>query len=49
MLSLVSVVASLYPVSTVLLARGFLHERLSRPQTVGVVTAFVGVGLIALG
>jgi drug/metabolite transporter (DMT)-like permease len=49
MLSLVSVLASLYPVSTVLLARGFLHERLSRLQTVGVVTAFVGVGLIALG
>jgi drug/metabolite transporter (DMT)-like permease len=49
MLALVSVLGSLYPVSTVLLARGFLHERLSRLQTAGVVTAFVGVGLIALG
>ena len=49
MLALVSVVGSLYPVSTVLLARGFLHERLSRPQLVGVITAFVGVVLIALG
>jgi drug/metabolite transporter (DMT)-like permease len=49
MLALVSVLGSLYPVSTVLLARGFLHERMSRLQTVGVVTAFVGVGLIALG
>jgi len=49
MLALVSVLGSLYPVSTVLLARGFLHERLSRPQTIGVITAFVGVGLIALG
>jgi drug/metabolite transporter (DMT)-like permease len=49
MLALVSVLGSLYPVSTVLLARGFLHERLSRPQTVGVLTAFAGVALIALG
>jgi drug/metabolite transporter (DMT)-like permease len=49
MLALVSVLGSLYPVSTVLLARGFLHERLSRPQAIGVVTAFVGVALIALG
>jgi drug/metabolite transporter (DMT)-like permease len=49
MLALVSVVASLYPVSTVLLARGFLHERMSRAQLAGVVTAFAGVVLIALG
>ena len=49
MLALVSVVGSLYPVSTVLLARGFLHERLSGPQLAGVITAFVGVALIALG
>ena len=49
MLALVSVVGSLYPVSTVLLARGFLHERLSRPQLAGVITAFAGVVLIALG
>ena len=49
MLALVAVLGSLYPVSTVLLARGFLHERLSKPQIAGVVTAFVGVALIALG
>lgn len=49
MLALVSVVGSLYPVSTVLLARGFLHERLSGPQLAGVITAFAGVALIALG
>jgi drug/metabolite transporter (DMT)-like permease len=49
LLSLVSVLASLYPVSTVLLARGFLHERLARHQWVGVITAFVGVALIAAG
>ena len=48
-LALVAVVGSLYPVSTVLLARGFLHERLSRLQLVGVITAFTGVILIALG
>jgi drug/metabolite transporter (DMT)-like permease len=49
MLALVAVLGSLYPVSTVLLARGFLHERLSRLQTAGVATAFIGVALIALG
>ncbi len=49
MLALVAVLGSLYPVSTVILARGFLHERLSRLQWAGVVTAFVGVALIALG
>ena len=48
-LALVAVVGSLYPVSTVLLARGFLHERLSRLQLVGVIAAFTGVLLIALG
>jgi drug/metabolite transporter (DMT)-like permease len=49
LLSLVSVLGSLYPVSTVLLARVFLHERLGRIQTVGVAAAFLGVALIAVG
>jgi drug/metabolite transporter (DMT)-like permease len=49
LLALVSVAGSLYPVSTVLLARTFLHERMGRWQLVGVVAAFTGVGLIALG
>jgi drug/metabolite transporter (DMT)-like permease len=49
LLSLVAVLGSLYPVSTVLLARGFLHERLTRHQWIGVITAFVGVALIAAG
>jgi drug/metabolite transporter (DMT)-like permease len=49
LLSLVSVVASLYPVTTVLLARGFLGERLSRIQAAGVTLALIGIALIAIG
>lgn len=49
LLALISVVGSLYPVTTVLLAGAVLHERLSRSQWVGVGTAFVGVALIAAG
>jgi len=49
LLTLVSVLGSLYPVSTVLLARFFLHERLGRVQFAGVAAAFVGVALIAAG
>jgi len=49
LLSLISVVASLYPVMTVVLARGLLGERLSRLQAAGVVIALAGIGLIAAG
>jgi drug/metabolite transporter (DMT)-like permease len=49
MLALISVVGSLYPVTTVLLARSVLHERLTRSQWLGVATAFVGVAMIAAG
>ncbi len=49
LLSLVAVMASMYPVATVLLARGFLHERLGNTQVLGVTMALAGVGLIALG
>jgi drug/metabolite transporter (DMT)-like permease len=49
LLTLVSVLGSLYPVATVLLARWVLHERLARWQVAGVVAAFTGVALIAAG
>lgn len=46
--SVVSVLGSLYPVATILLARTFLHERMRWVQQVGVVVAFVGVTLIVV-
>jgi drug/metabolite transporter (DMT)-like permease len=44
-----SVIASLYPVTTVLLAGIVLHERLSRLQLVGVTCALVAVALVSTG
>jgi len=49
LLSLVSVLGSLYPVVTVLLAHVLLGERLTRPQRFGVLVALAGVAAIASG
>lgn len=49
LLSIVAVLVSLYPASTVLLARLVLHERLSGGQLAGLLAAASGVALIALG
>ena len=47
--AVVAVLASLYPVGTVLMARVWLGERLSAGQSAGVVFAMVGVAAIAAG
>ncbi|QNJ93299.1 DMT family transporter [Mycolicibacterium fluoranthenivorans] len=44
--SLVGVLASLYPVITVLLARWLLHERMRRVQQIGAAVTFVGVAIL---
>ena len=49
LIGVVSVLASLYPVVTVALARLLHDERMSPPQAVGVAAAFAGVALITLG
>ena len=49
LLSVVSVLASLYPVVTVLLARITLGERVQRLQDVGVLATLVGVVLVSAG
>ena len=47
LLAVVGVLAALYPVVTVLLARFVLGEQLRVSQRVGTLIAFVGVALIA--
>jgi drug/metabolite transporter (DMT)-like permease len=49
LLSVVSVLASLYPVATVVLARALLGERLVAVQGAGVVVALAGVAMISAG
>lgn len=48
-LSVTVVLVSLFPVSTALLARVVLHERLSRVRIAGVALAVAGAALIGLG
>jgi drug/metabolite transporter (DMT)-like permease len=48
-LSLVALLASIYPVTTVVLARATLAERLTKVQLGGVLVAFAGVALVAVG
>jgi drug/metabolite transporter (DMT)-like permease len=47
--SVVSVLASLYPVVTVLLARLALHERVARSQEAGVAVTLAGIVLVSAG
>src|SRR6478609_4000558 len=47
--STVSVIGSLYPVTTVALAALVLHERPARPQAVGVLCVLTGVALVGAG
>jgi len=49
LISVVSVLASLYPVVLVVLARVVLAERISRPQLTGVAVTLIGVALISAG
>ena len=48
LVSLTSVLASLYPIVTVLLAAAVLHEHVSSPQRLGIVLTLTGVVLISL-
>ena len=48
-LSLMATLASLYPASTILLARAFLGERLSAPQVAGIVCAVAATVLLVGG
>lgn len=48
-LAIVAVLASMFPATTVLLARIFFRERLSRTRLTGLAGALIAVGLIAAG
>ena len=48
MAAAVSVLGSLYPLATVVLARAILHERLTVSQRGGVAAALAGIGLVSL-
>ncbi len=48
-LAVAAVLSSLYPVTTVILATIFLHERVTRSHAIGIGLAAVAVAFIALG
>lgn len=48
-LAVAAVVSALYPAVTVLLARTFLREHVTRPQAVGIGLALAAVALISMG
>ena len=48
-IGIVAVLSSLYPITTILLARAILHERLGTTRTVGGLIALGGAALIAAG
>jgi drug/metabolite transporter (DMT)-like permease len=48
LLSIVAVVSSLYPVSTVLLAAGVDHERVERSQLVGMVCGVAALVMVSV-
>jgi len=49
LLSLASVITSLYPASTIILARVVLKEQMTFTRIVGIVLALIGIALIATG
>jgi drug/metabolite transporter (DMT)-like permease len=49
LVSVTSVLASLYPLVTVVLARTLLHERVDRSQRLGIAGTLAGVALISAG
>ena len=48
-LAVAAVLSSLYPVTTVILAAIFLHERVTRTHAVGIALAAAAIACIALG
>jgi drug/metabolite transporter (DMT)-like permease len=49
LIAIAAVLSSLYPVVTIVLAHGFLGERLQKLQIVGIAVALAGIGLVTLG
>jgi drug/metabolite transporter (DMT)-like permease len=49
LISIVSVIASLYPVMTVVLAHAVLGERIARVQKAGIAAALAGVAISVFG